>query len=158
MSFSIQKVFAQLKPLRFGRERALSVRPLGEFLVHKTFCSKYSLTFSEVHTPPLTLIWWEAVFCFYCMLPKKIFCSPSVLISRYKNKNPNEKTIPRGGRGGGGDRRVLPQINQLKKVLVFNKAPKPLNNFFAQMVEASEVVRPLSHYILTVDFPLQSSV
>ena len=36
MSFSIQKVFAQLKRLSFGRERALSVRPLEEFLVHKT--------------------------------------------------------------------------------------------------------------------------
>ena len=37
MSFSIQKVFAQLKRLSFGRERALSVRPLEEFLVHKTY-------------------------------------------------------------------------------------------------------------------------
>jgi hypothetical protein len=36
MSFSIEKVFAQLKRLSFGRERALSVRTLGQFLVHKT--------------------------------------------------------------------------------------------------------------------------
>jgi hypothetical protein len=44
MWFSIQKVFAQLNQLSFGREKALSVRNLGEFLVHKTCYSKYSLT------------------------------------------------------------------------------------------------------------------
>jgi hypothetical protein len=46
MLFSIEKVFAQLKRLSFGRERALSVQTLGKFLVHKTCYSKYSLTFT----------------------------------------------------------------------------------------------------------------
>ena len=36
MSLSIQKVFVQLKRLSIDRERLISVRSLGEFLVHTT--------------------------------------------------------------------------------------------------------------------------